>query len=448
MGAQAAIAPQDKEGLEGPFSRQESLRLAAQVWNEEPVDWDALKAALESYPLAGSTSAQTRFHDEIRRRLMSDLIRRHEVKTGAFDGIIGHPELLRAIGEHVGAPGFRYSPKVINTYLSCPFEFFMQCILGLEPAAEIAEELEGRDLGQFAHEILALFHQKISENGMIRVTPGNRIQSLELMGEIANGYLSEKPYFQRNSMDAWSVRERLTRGLVFQDTDKEEIERIKKGVDVSRNRRGMLRALIDHEADLDARLKPVRTEFGFGFSGSRTLEIIDRDRVIRVVGRIDRIDHYDGPAENGETVWVYDYKTGKAPTLGSVKNGLDLQLQIYLMAILDLYEDVRPASVGGCFLELNPSNEDLRRVVIYTPQVPPDLLNGVGRSSLEMGPDKIESCREIIRHIDRSIRNGAFPRAKNRANCHNCRYGFVCYRDEYKVGRLWEGSVQDHMDYI
>src|SRR5208337_3073240 len=97
--------------------------------------------------------------------------------------------------------------------------------------------------------------------------------------------------------------------------------------------------------------RPVPRLFEEGFGSDDTpypmLEIGSGDRVVKLRGRIDRIDLLETPS--GRLFRVIDYKTGSVPSLAEVKRGEMLQLLLYAMAVekLILGNDVAgPAGVG------------------------------------------------------------------------------------------------------
>ena len=77
------------------------------------------------------------------------------------------------------------------------------------------------------------------------------------------------------------------------------------------------------------------------------LEIGAGEQVVKLRGRIDRIDLLETPT--GRFFRVIDYKTGTVPSLAQVKKGEMLQLVLYAMAVEKLMlgdDDARPAGVG------------------------------------------------------------------------------------------------------
>ncbi len=49
---------------------------------------------------------------------------------------------------------FEYSPSAVNTYLTCPAQFYYSYVLRLREQDDKLEQIEGRDIGTFVHELL------------------------------------------------------------------------------------------------------------------------------------------------------------------------------------------------------------------------------------------------------------------------------------------------------
>ena len=49
---------------------------------------------------------------------------------------------------------FEYSPSAVNTYLACPAQFYYSYVLRLREQDDKLEQIEGRDIGTFVHELL------------------------------------------------------------------------------------------------------------------------------------------------------------------------------------------------------------------------------------------------------------------------------------------------------
>lgn len=429
LASDQCTAPSESEVSDHAFSRHESLENAARVLRDEAnFSWEAFRFALEKYPLSGNQNMRI-FQQDIRRRLMALIHKKFPDESEYFEGMIEDEKILQIIRQRFEDPGFHYSTSMLNSYLDCPFSFFLEQVLGLTPVIELPEEIEGRDIGVITHEILKEFYDSVSSGPLKKVTPESRIDVLRLMGTIATRCFQNMPFFENDSINAWSARQRILRGLIFQDTPKVEIQKIEQGIDIHPLKRGLLRVIIDHETRLNAPLIPVQTEYAFGYPGTPSFHITAKEnRIIKIKGKIDRIDHYV-PKDGPKALWIYDYKTGAPPTLTSVDELQDLQLPLYMLAVLHEYNEFKPDSAAGCFLHLTPRKEDIRQAVIYTPDSPGALFQGLKKKSLLFGPKEQEATVTQVVYIDSQIRAGKFPQRYDKKSCERCGYSGACYRD-------------------
>ena len=105
----------------------------------------------------------------------------------------------------------------------------------------------------------------------------------------------------------------------------------------------------DYANQGETRAVPRFLEQDFGVEGAAypMLEISAGDRVVRLRGKIDRIDMLESPS--GRLFRVIDYKSGSVPTTTEVKKGEMVQLVLYAMAAERLMlasEAASPAGVG------------------------------------------------------------------------------------------------------
>jgi ATP-dependent helicase/DNAse subunit B len=230
------------------------------------------------------------------------------------------------------------SSQKLETYTSCPFDFFMRFILSVRDEEAVEEELdvEPRELGLINHRILS------------RLLP----------------ILVEKGFFGEPGVDT-----ELLDSLVGAHVKKETSRRLSGRIPAL-----ILRAREQHTARIMGRL--IRRErdavmpgsiptlyevtFGPGAEGSpegKELTLTIGPHTIDFAGRIDRIDVNRAEA----TFTVIDYKKKKPSAARKLKteilNGRHFQLPIYLMAA-DAFvppETGRPG--GGALVYLEADDE-------------------------------------------------------------------------------------------
>ena len=130
---------------------------------------------------------------------------------------------------------------------------------------------------------------------------------------------------------------------------------------------------------------------------------------MRLQGVIDRIDTY----ENGEGIWlrVVDNKSSvKKPDPAKMADGEQLQLMIYLKAVLRAYPGTRPA--GAMFFPVT-DKETGRRMRVYSDQPGIQFYSGNYVISKVCGESISRSIKmHIIRPVDINFDEGLLPKYK------------------------------------
>ncbi|MBW2631243.1 MAG: PD-(D/E)XK nuclease family protein [Deltaproteobacteria bacterium] len=181
--------------------------------------------------------------------------------------------------------------------VTCPYLFFVESILKIEPLEKIEPDASPREKGDRIHRTLALFTQRLRERGMDM----NSEKALTLLLECVDKVLrdvADNPH--------WEVERRRWIGT---DGDSEG---------------GILIEWLDREIERGLEgWRCIAEESAF-----EKLEI--EGLPFSLKGRIDRIDFSE---DTGIILW--DYKTGKSPTAADiVKHLKEPQLVIYLLALL------------------------------------------------------------------------------------------------------------------
>ncbi len=202
-------------------------------------------------------------------------------------------------------PDYSFSASQLETYIACPFQFFCKYVLNLEPTErrdEIGEDYTER--GSRIHNIL----QQLEE-----MKQQIRDQSHEELARIAVGAELNVALADASEVDL---------GLA-------EIERRRLIQTIER----YVVQLQGYENDPQARAIPHLFEVEFGKEDSQRphLEIGRGQRMVRLQGKIDRIDLVESP--EGRGFRVIDYKSGAGPSTTDVSKARLLQLPLYAMAV-------------------------------------------------------------------------------------------------------------------
>jgi ATP-dependent helicase/nuclease subunit B len=201
----------------------------------------------------------------------------------------------------------RISASGYNSLVACPYQFYSRYVLGLREPEEVREEMEKRDYGEYVHRILRRFHTRFPVCSDVA-----REQLEAVLREISDQVFQTAVQASYLS-HAWALRWR-----------------------------GIVSAYLDWQLE--------REQQGWRFHGAESEHAIDivlaDDTVLRLEGRLDRIDVRE--AGEQRQLAVVDYKTRAANELRKTAKepGEDVQLPVY--AVL-LGEQARQA----CYLALD-----------------------------------------------------------------------------------------------
>ena len=224
---------------------------------------------------------------------------------GEYDGLLKDGNAVLDIAESFDS-NYRFSASQLETYIACPFQFFCRYVLKLEPAErrdEIDEDYTER--GSRIHNILQQL-EEMKQHIRDDETP-------EELARIAVGAELNIVLADASEVDL---------GLA-------EIER-RRLIQTMERYVEQLRA---YDNDPSARAIPhlFEVEFGDDDSLHPYLEIGRGPRMVRLQGKIDRIDLVDTP--EGRGFRVIDYKSGAGPSPTEVRKARMLQLPLYAMAV-------------------------------------------------------------------------------------------------------------------
>lgn len=203
----------------------------------------------------------------------------------------------------------QFSVSRLEKFAKCPFSYFVQ--YGLKARERKVFELSPPDLGSFIHTVLDKFSTYIDEK---------KISWRDLDREWCREAISQ---IVDNTVEG-------TSGSIFKSSARYKYlkDRLKKVIE----RAVWLISLHIKKGGFD----PEGHEILFGEKGKYppiSIELPSGEK-INLIGRIDRIDTME--REEGVYVRIVDYKTGdKTFNLSDIYNGLELQLLIYLDAILE-----------------------------------------------------------------------------------------------------------------
>lgn len=374
---------------------------------------------------------------------LGDVLKISEGRLKNDDVTVDEKSLGIIIGKNI-----YLSQSKIERFLSCPFRFFSSTYLKLEEneAAEINQLV----VGNFIHSVLeTIFNSAIKEGRSI-------------------SELSEEERIR--------VTEAASRRYVAEELGGHSSARNDVIIDrICRVAKPIVDGLCDEFAN--CRFTPVCCEvridsFTEDTPNSIVYETTDKSHRIFIDGFIDRLDTYtDG---NDVYVRVIDYKTGmKKFSLEDIKNGENLQMMLYLKAVVEtdteafkkrigapessrlipagiVYvktsvaditvdhpsDELALAEVKAAFERIGASLDDERSLEAMNPDYIPVVKarNGAISPVTYTEEDWIrlgEEMKEVIIGATEEITGGRIPaRAKNKSSaystCRDCQYKYVC----------------------
>ncbi len=256
-------------------------------------------------------------------------------RFGPFDGLLESEAVGEQLAKRFGSDHL-WSPSQLERYGSCPFRFFAEQVLSIEPLADIALESDARRLGNLVHQTLATLHHELRD-----------VESALAQADQLDPKLVES--FQQ-ALDQVVAATPL--GGLDQVLRKIDCREVEAWADqYGRQYADYCKSCESMETPMQPRFFEVRFGPGSRKSTSESdadlstdepfvlpLDVLpvdggdSGDELIRITGQIDRIDV--GKVA-GQTVFnVIDYKSGKAVKLkmAEVSAGRQLQLPLYAMA--------------------------------------------------------------------------------------------------------------------
>ncbi|MGD9632626.1 MAG: PD-(D/E)XK nuclease family protein [Pirellulales bacterium] len=318
-----------------------------------------------------------------------------------------------------------WSPSQWETYAGCPYRFFLEQVLRLEPLGELVLETDHLRRGSLVHRALAEFHRR----------------AVELLG-------SDAPLSQHDRTKFISEFENLVEALVratpYTGVEAALVELDRLQIAKWAPRYHNEHAKYDANWSLDRPLAPTYLEWRFGPPRTGEQEFEDPRSTndpfqlqigkekIRITGRIDRIDV--GAAGDNTLFSVLDYKSGKRPTLSHerVISGERLQPALYVMAAQALLfgNDAATPLYAGYWSLTN----GITVAPAYSLHLSDDL-----QSESEKWVELRNSVVELLRGFVRDIRHGDFPVASRDEHCTSrCDFATVCRIAQVRsLGKQW-----------
>lgn len=334
---------------------------------------------------------QIGLHDQLLRQTINNIFAFENTSPGQLDDKRTQEQLAELFNRN-----YRFSISQFNEYGTCPFSYFCNRLLNLNPTEEPEEELAPRDEGTLYHDILWDFYTKLKKD---LVLPFNKDTNIAPLTNIAANIAKE--HFQQ----------REEQGLI----NNHALWELKKHEILS-----VLHNIISYDMN-NLNSIPSYFEVGFGLkkdlemdeSSTTTPLIINND--IKIAGKIDRID-----INQNNMFVIIDYKSGnKEIKLSEILDGTNLQLPIYVLAVQDIIlKNQEPYEAYFCHLKLSDKfhANAIKRFSVTSKGFKPN----------PKWDNYLNAAVSFVKEYANNIRTGKFPLRADK-NCPAfCDYKNIC----------------------
>lgn len=269
------------------------------------------------------------------------------------------------------------SPSALNSYISCPLDFYYKYVLKLRESDEdaVEETIEANTLGSYIHNTLQEVYTPFLNRTLNETDLKNIKEQIPeiLKKEFLKDFTLEDISYGKNYL-IYTMAEKQV--LKFIDKEIEEINRLKKD---------------NQFISIIALEEAFETEISFNQNGKETKA--------KLSGRIDRIDKI------GNTIRVIDYKTGKVEKKEISLINIDEILNsdgkkskaLQLLTYAVLYEQI-----------LKENDEIKTGIISFRNINEPYFFLSIQKSEI-INADIIKQSKELIREILEEIFNTDIP---------------------------------------
>ncbi len=342
-----------------------------------------------------------------------------------FEGVLRDSEAIAWLARTFSAQR-HWSPSHLEQYASCPYQFFLQHVLGLEPLEDIGLETDHLSRGSLLHGALAELHQRLNAAHGQGISPA----------ELSEGEF--RPHWEA-VLDALAAENRG-----------QDVASALQEIDLRLIRSWLVEYHEQHVRydatwqTLDEPLRPAHFEVSFGQKARGTADPLSKPdplvlsqagEQIRVAGRIDRIDV--GRCGSVQVFSIVDYKSGSraptAPKADAVPDGLSLQLELYALAAQEVLFEGNATGLAAGYWHLRAKGYKSWRAMAQAagPGQPP-----------QIDPAWASWREQIVRKVlelVRGIRSGEFPVYSLDENCTGrCAFRTVCRVNQVRsLEKVW-----------
>ncbi len=301
-----------------------------------------------------------------------------------------------------------WSPSRLNDYGKCPFKYWTNHVLRIEPHEEPTNELLVTILGEAYHKALELFYIDLKERNLALIDADD--EEIERLLESA----------VKTAIHSMNAQHNVKRGEFAAYENQEIAFRLSRFIFEEKRR-----AIKDQ-----GRFRPSLFEHGFGTSRagipqSPALVIKEGGREINIIGVIDRIDVAADTTSTGKPkVRVVDYKSGSTPiTEKDALDGRNLQMPIYALAVAQSILPGAEVEIGQ-FLSVSQASTIGSLEFVKKPKKPKE---GEPEVPAEPAESLLEKSKKYIVDYVSRISNGDFEvRPNGEISCRGCQHSMIC----------------------
>jgi RecB family exonuclease len=305
-------------------------------------------------------------------------------RNGGLAGLVSPPVLNELAGTEC------FSPSVLESYLRCPFVWFIDRVIGAGDMEKVADD---RVLGELLHAVMRDTFRRLKDEGLLPLSL-NRMHYAE---EAAQSII-ERLVASEECPGTLAERRLMVWGL-----------------------RRMAGDLLAMETETAGMLVMTDTELSIGGEGGVDLG------GVAVKGRVDRVDS----TSRGQ-LFIIDYKSGSAPKKSELGTAEGLQLPLYMLALAAERQD--DTVVGGAYM----SAKDRARSGVVAAGCE-DLLGAGGRGCHIAGEEALQeilqAALDLALEAAEGMRGGAIAPLPDRDCPSWCDLRPVCRA--FKGARRW-----------
>lgn len=381
---------------------------------------DSAHEALALYSQAAQLDGHTIALRHLVRGLHLTELRTIPDSLGSHEGVLDEAALLAALRTRLGT-GHSFSATQLELYGRCPFRFFAQELLNLQPLPDPEDDDSALRRGNLVHRILHRFYTTHGEAAERAENLATNIADLRHQGRQIADEMGLTGFF-------W---ERELEHLLGSDDEERE---------------GVLPRFLRLQAAAANPAVPTHFELSFGSypgmgerdqQSTTTPYAIDDPETgaeVRLSGKIDRIDR----TADGRFV-VFDYKTGRMPSAADIDTGLNLQLPLYLLAAESLFEELELRQGAGAAYLMLRDLEDCGRSGLFADATHRNTAYvASGRYGIydhEAYRQRLDAVRGFVLSYTRAMRRGIFRVTTHDPAkiCPHCPYQQSCRLDPLRL---------------